>query len=244
MEASFADRFADTLRRGLVEAGITIEEDVQELLLQYAQQVEEGNRKLNLTRITSPEEMAIKHFVDSLACFKLDLTRSEIHCLDVGTGGGFPGIPLAICCPSWKVVLLDSLRKRLNFLDSASENLRLSNVHTLHARAEDAGQDPSYREKFDLVVSRAVARLPVLLELCVPFVKVGGRFIAMKGAGAREEVEESGNALRKLNCTISQILEFELPDDAGERALIVVDKVGSTNPTYPRRAGTPAKNPL
>jgi 16S rRNA (guanine527-N7)-methyltransferase len=151
---------------------------------------------------------------------------------------------LAICRPQWDVVLLDSLRKRLAFLESAMNVLGLNNVSTLHARAEDAARNPAYRDSFDVVVSRAVARLPVLLELCLPFVKVGGVFVAMKGSGVEDEVEESGNALAELNGRVRSTIELSLPAGYGQRALVVVEKTGRTKRMFPRRAGIPAKQPL
>lgn len=236
--------FSTALEEGLAELGIEIAADQQVQLTEFARLVEDGNRLMNLTRITSPAEMAVKHFVDSLSCLLVDPQLSTVRCLDVGTGAGFPGVPLAICRPEWNVVLLDSLRKRLSFLDSAINRLSLRNTTTLHARAEDAGRDKAYREQFDFVVSRAVARLPILLELCVPFVKVGGVFVAMKGAGAMEEVEESGSALEQLNASIETVHNLVLPEGCGQRALVVVKKHGPTKRMFPRRAGTPARQPL
>lgn len=236
--------FREALAAGLADLGLHIPQAQQEKLTQFAALVEEGNRRQNLTRITSPQEMAVKHFVDSLSCLLVKPEETGVRCLDVGTGPGFPGIPLAICRPGWQVVLLDSLRKRLAFLDSAVKELGLQNTDTVHARAEDAGRDSGFRESFDFVVSRAVARLPILLELCLPFVKVGGMFVAMKGAEGKIEVEESGNALSQLGGAVDNIVEFTLPQGFGERMLIVVQKVNPTKQMFPRRAGIPAKQPL
>ena len=152
-----------------------------------------------------------------------------------------PGIPLAICRPEWDLVLLDSLKKKLSFIDQSISSLELVNARTLHARAEDAGQNAEFREQFDVVVSRAVARLPVLLELCIPLLKVGGTFIAMKGAEGIEEVEESGNALKELLSSVDQVFNLELPFQMGQRTLIVIRKDAATDERYPRRAGIPAK---
>ncbi|HHT74091.1 MAG TPA: 16S rRNA (guanine(527)-N(7))-methyltransferase RsmG [Firmicutes bacterium] len=237
-------RFRTALEEGLKELRLSVTEAQADQLARFAALVEEGNRQQNLTRITSPEEMAVKHFVDSLSLFLVDLPHSGARFLDVGTGAGFPGIPLAICRPQWDVVLLDSLRKRLAFLESAMNVLGLNNVSTLHARAEDAARNPAYRDSFDVVVSRAVARLPVLLELCLPFVKVGGVFVAMKGSGVEDEVEESGNALAELNGRVRSTIELSLPAGYGQRALVVVEKTGRTKRMFPRRAGIPAKQPL
>ena len=237
-------RFRTALDEGLKELRLSVTEAQADQLARFAALVEEGNRQQNLTRITSPEEMAVKHFVDSLSLFLVDLPHSGARFLDVGTGAGFPGIPLAICRPQWDVVLLDSLRKRLAFLESAMNVLGLNNVSTLHARAEDAARTPAYRDSFDVVVSRAVARLPVLLELCLPFVKVGGVFVAMKGSGVEDEVEESGNALAELNGRVRSTIELSLPAGYGQRTLVVVEKTGRTKQMFPRRAGIPAKQPL
>ena len=237
-------RFRTALDEGLKELRLSVTEAQADQLARFAALVEEGNRQQNLTRITSPEEMAVKHFVDSLSLFLVDLPHSGARFLDVGTGAGFPGIPLAICRPQWDVVLLDSLRKRLAFLESAMNVLGLNNVSTLHARAEDAARTPAYRDSFDVVVSRAVARLPVLLELCLPFVKVGGVFVAMKGSGVEDEVEESGNALAELNGRVRSTIELSLPAGYGQRTLVVVEKTGRTKRMFPRRAGIPAKQPL
>jgi 16S rRNA (guanine527-N7)-methyltransferase len=237
-------RFRTALEEGLKELRLSVTEAQADQLARFAALVEEGNRQQNLTRITSPEEMAVKHFVDSLSLFLVDLPHSGARFLDVGTGAGFPGIPLAICRPQWDVVLLDSLRKRLAFLESAMNVLGLNNVSTLHARAEDAARNPAYRDSFDVVVSRAVARLPVLLELCLPFVKVGGVFVAMKGSGVEDEVEESGNALAELNGRVRSTIELSLPAGYGQRTLVVVEKTGRTKQMFPRRAGIPAKQPL
>lgn len=226
------------------ELGLPATEAQLKQLTRFAALVEAGNRVQNLTRITSAEEMAVKHFADSLTCLMVDLPARGIRCLDVGTGAGFPGVPLAICRPEWDVVLLDSLQKRLAFLEAAAEELGLRNVATVHARAEDAGRNGAYRERFDLVVSRAVAKLPVLLELCVPLTAVGGVFLAMKGADADAEVEESGNALAALGATIEDVVRLELPAGYGRRALVIVRKERPTKPTFPRRPGIPAKQPL
>lgn len=244
MIGDFAPAFSRALETGLSEWGIEVSKEDQEKLMQFAEMVLDGNQRLNLTRITEPQEMAVKHFVDSLACLLIGLPDGHLRCLDVGTGAGFPGIPLAICRPEWDLVLLDSLKKKLSFIDQSISSLELVNARTLHARAEDAGQNAEFREQFDVVVSRAVARLPVLLELCIPLLKVGGTFIAMKGAEGIEEVEESGNALKELLSSVDQVFNLELPFQMGQRTLIVIRKDAATDERYPRRAGIPAKRPL
>ncbi len=187
--------------------------------------------------------MAIKNVLDSLGVLRLKWPQ-ELHVLDLGTGAGFPGVPLAICRPKWNVVLLDSLRKRLRFLGEASVDLGLSNVTTLHARAEDAGQDKKHRQTYDLVVSRAVAHLPVLLELATPLVKVGGYFVAYKGSEAEVEIEASSRAMESLQVVLEQVFPMNLPLAMGGRNLLVFKKQASTSAAYPRKAGIPNRQPL
>ena len=237
------DRFEETLQAGLEELSLPITKEEIGKMSFFAKSIVITNRSLNLTRILSMEEMAIKHFVDSLSCLLVDLPPN-LKCIDVGTGAGFPGIPLAICRPRWSVVLLDSVRKRLNFLDQVRYDLRLENTSTFHARAEDAGQDKRHREQYDLVVSRAVASLPVLLELCGPLTKVGGRFVAMKGQDGDGEVEISGKASRVLGLEVEERIPFSLPFEMGERRIIVFRKFKNSPNKYPRRSGIPAKQPL
>ena len=235
--------FETTLRDGLKAWNLPCDAKTLAAMGQFSLEIIEVNQGLNLTRIVEPTEMAVKNFLDSLSLLLLQLP-TELNVLDVGTGAGFPGIPLAISRPQWSIVLLDSLRKRLNFLDEASQKLGLDNVVTLHARAEDVGQDAKHRESYDLVVSRAVANLPVLLELCSPLVKVGGRFIAFKSGEARQELTASQVALEKLNMELEQTFDLELPLSMGERTLLVFRKIGETPSVYPRRAGLPSKRPL
>lgn len=235
--------FDQTLRQGLENWNLHLEEEIFTSMGDFAEMIVKANQSLNLTRLVEPEEMAIKNVLDSLSPLALEWP-STLACLDLGTGAGFPGIPLALTNPDWTIVLLDSLRKRLNFLDGVTEALALSNVSTLHARAEDAGRDGKLREQFDLVVSRAVASLPVLLELCTPFVKVGGCFIAFKASGADKELTLSMKAMKELNTKWEQTFSVELPKEMGERNLLVFRKMAKTAPCYPRRAGVPSKQPL
>ncbi|MDI9486200.1 MAG: 16S rRNA (guanine(527)-N(7))-methyltransferase RsmG [Bacillota bacterium] len=238
-----AKRFEQVLLQGLQEWGL--EECAVHLpsFTRFSESVVETNQTLNLTRLIEPEEMAVKNFLDSLGLLCLDWPE-KMRCLDLGTGAGFPGVPLAICRPQWSFVLLDSLRKRLRFIEGALESMGVENVSILHARAEDAGRDQSHRESYDLVVSRAVARLPVLLELATPLVKVGGCFVAYKSNEGREELQESSAAMRKLNVETERVFDLELPLAMGERSLIVFRKLSPTPSAYPRRAGLPNKQPL
>lgn len=235
--------FQSILVQGLAEWELRDLEDHLPGFTHFAQAIIETNRTLNLTRIVESEEMAIKNILDSVGLLRLGWPQ-ELRCLDLGTGAGFPGVPLAMCRPGWTVILLDSLRKRLRFLEDTSENLGLTNVMTLHSRAEDAGQDKQHRETYDLVVSRAVAHLPVLLELATPLVKVGGHFVAYKGGETALEIEASSRAMKQLRVSLEQVFRMDLPFAMGSRNLLVFKKEAPTPPPYPRKAGIPNKQPL
>ncbi len=203
----------------------------------YYAMLADWNTRVNLTAITAPEDVAKKHFLDSLAAAPYLKPNASI--VDVGTGAGFPGLPLLILRPDLKVTLMDSLQKRLVFLEAVCKELKLT-AELVHARAEDAGQNPKYREKFDVALTRAVSALPVLCELTLPLVKVGGTSIAYKGDSA-EELAASKNALSVLHATAERVV---IPADYGARELVILTKTGTTPKQYPRKAGTPAKNPL
>lgn len=237
------EHFRVVLQEGLASWGLSsLSEKLQDMVT-FAELILETNQEVNLTRIVEAEEMAVKNFLDSLSLLQLDWPE-QLRALDLGTGAGFPGVPLAIVRPQWEVVLLDSLRKRLSFLERACAELGVHNTEVLHARAEDAGRAPEHREQYDLVVSRAVAALPVLLELAVPLVKVGGCFAAYKGADARAELEEAKGALKKLKIQVEQVFPLELPHGMGQRSLLIFRKEQPTPARYPRRAGLPQKKPL
>ena len=203
----------------------------------YYAMLADWNTRVNLTAITEPEDVVKKHFLDSLAAAPYLKTTASI--VDVGTGAGFPGLPLLILRPDLRVTLIDSLQKRLVFLEAVLKELKLT-AELAHARAEDAGQNPKYREKFDVALTRAVSALPVLCELTLPLVKVGGRSIAYKGDSA-EELAASKNALSVLHATAERVV---IPADYGARELVILTKNGTTPKQYPRKAGTPAKSPL
>ena len=203
----------------------------------YYAMLADCNTRVNLTAITEPEDVAKKHFLDSLAA--APYLKANAAVADVGTGAGFPGLPLLILRPDLKLTLIDSLQKRLVFLEAVLKELKLS-AELVHARAEDAGQNPKYREKFDVALTRAVSGLPVLCELTLPLVKVGGVSIAYKGDSA-EELSASKNALSVLHATAERVI---VPADYGARELVILTKNGTTPKQYPRKAGTPAKNPL
>jgi len=203
----------------------------------YYAMLADWNTRVNLTAITEPEDVAKKHFLDSLAA--APYLKPSASIVDVGTGAGFPGLPLLIFRPDLKVTLMDSLQKRLVFLEAVCKELKLK-AELVHTRAEDAGQNPKYREKFDVALTRAVSALPVLCELTLPLVKVGGISIAYKGDSA-EELAASGNALSVLHATAERVV---IPADYGARELVILTKNGTTPKQYPRKAGTPSKNPL
>ncbi|KUO77434.1 MAG: 16S rRNA (guanine(527)-N(7))-methyltransferase RsmG [Desulfosporosinus sp. BRH_c37] len=199
------------------------------------------NQRLNLTRITDPHEVILKHFIDSMVLGKL---ISGIKFADIGTGAGFPGLPLKILRPDLDIVLMDSLKKRLDFLDLVINTLNLKGIITVHSRVEDFGRDLRYRGRFDTVSSRAVARLPVLLEYALPVLKVKGLFLAPKGLQFKAELEESRKALQILGGTVEGIEHFSLGEGAEHRAVIRIRKLKETPSKYPRQAGTPTKSPI
>ncbi|QFT91200.1 Ribosomal RNA small subunit methyltransferase G [Bacillus sp. THAF10] len=210
----------------------------------YFRLLVEWNEKMNLTAITKEEEVYLKHFYDSItAAFYVDLTKEQTVC-DVGAGAGFPSIPLKICFPNLHVTIVDSLKKRITFLEHLASELGLTNVQFVHDRAETFGQNPAYREKYDLVTARAVARLSVLSELCLPLVKPGGTFIPMKAAAANEELEKGKKALQILGAKMETIHSFLLPIEESERNILIIQKTKATPKKYPRKPGTPNKQPL
>ncbi|MCQ2359159.1 MAG: 16S rRNA (guanine(527)-N(7))-methyltransferase RsmG [Phascolarctobacterium sp.] len=234
--------FTEILAQKAAEAGLELSEKQLEQFNKYYEMLVETNKVMNLTAITEPEDVAVKHMVDSLLAFDKSFANKTLA--DVGTGAGFPGIPLKIYCPSLKVTLIDSLGKRLKFLENVINELGLENISCEHARAEDAGKNKKFREKFDLVTARAVARLSVLSEYCLPLVKTGGMFIALKGSKYAEEILEGEQALKILGGKILSSEEVKLPGLDDGRAIIKVKKIKPTPAAYPRKAGTPDKQPL
>ena len=219
--------------------------DVQASQLQtYFEMLVEWNKVMNLTGITEFEDVLLKHFIDSAAICKITDMSKVNTVMDVGTGAGFPGMPLKIVFPHLKITLLDSLNKRIQFLNAVIEKLQLENIETIHGRAEDFGRDIEYREQYDLCVSRAVANLSSLSEYCVPFIKVGGRFISYKAGDVDEEVNQAAKAVRTLHCEPAIIEKLVLPESDLSRSFVIIKKKGHLDKKYPRKAGMPTKNPL
>lgn len=208
----------------------------------YMELVLDWNNKINLTAIKNEDEFVLKHFIDSLTV--KDLIKDGSKVIDVGTGAGFPGIPLKIYNDSLNITLLDSLNKRVNFLDLVIKELNLNNISAIHGRAEDIAHLSNYRENFDVAISRAVAQLNVLVEYLLPFIKVGGICICMKGLNASEEIENSKRAIELLGGKIESVNKIFLPESDFERNIVVIKKIKNTNLKYPRKAGMPSKEPL
>lgn len=222
--------------------GIELSDEQLEQFLTYYEMLIEKNKVMNLTTITDFDEVLEKHFEDSLSLIQaVDLEKSQAV-IDLGTGAGFPGIPLKIAFPNIQITLADSLNKRILFLDDVIRELGLVGIDTVHGRAEDLAKNSDYREKFDLCVSRAVANLSTLSEYCLPFVKIGGKFISYKAGECDEEVAASKSSIFLLGGKISDIKKFELGESG--RAFVIIDKVSGTPKKYPRKAGTPSKDPL
>lgn len=228
----------------LAELGITLCDKQKNQFTQYYDLLVEWNSVMNLTSITDYKEVNEKHFLDSLSIVKAIDIQSVNTVMDVGTGAGFPGLPLKIIFPHLRVVLLDSLNKRIKFLDDVVEKLGLEDVETLHGRAEDYAKREIYREQFDLCVSRAVANLSTLSEYCVPFIHIGGYFIPYKSGNIEQELQESKRAIDILGGTVEQVVKFELPGTEIGRSFVKIRKKVSTKKKYPRKAGLPAKEPI
>lgn len=236
--------FTDELKTAAAEYGLNLTESQISGFNRYYELLVEWNKKINLTAITEPKDVAIKHMIDSLSCYGDELFHENASLIDVGTGAGFPGLPLKIFCPSLKLTLLDSLNKRVKFLQLVVDELGLKDVEVIHARSEEAARNRNYREKFDIATARAVARLPIICEYCLPFVKTGGVFIALKGRQYEDETEEARKAIKILGGEIERTVPIKLPEIDDKRAVIYIKKIKSTPKAYPRKAGTPERNPI
>lgn len=230
--------------KDLGELGITFPDSRIEQFLTYYEMLTEWNQVMNLTAITEYEDVMKKHFVDSVSLIKAYDVTNPASVIDIGTGAGFPGLALKIAYPNMEITLLDSLNKRIQFLDAVIERLQLNGICTIHGRAEDFARPNKLREKFDLCVSRAVANLSTLSEYCLPFVKENGYFISYKSEKISEELEAAGRAIPLLGGRVERQVEFQLPGSDIYRNLFVIKKVGTTPKKYPRKAGLPAKEPL
>lgn len=226
------------------EIGIELSILQEQKLNRFYELLIEKNKVMNLTTITEYNEVVLKHFIDSLMIHdKLDMFHVK-HIMDVGTGGGFPGIPLKIMYPEINITLLDSLNKRINFLKEVQKELELEYIECIHGRAEEIAHQPGYREQYDLVVSRAVANLSSLCEFCIPFVKVGGVFVSYKSGDIDEELRNAANAIHTLKAKIGKVVKYQLPGTDIRRSMIIIEKVGHISNKYPRKPGTPLKQPL
>ena len=221
---------------------MNIDEEKAKKFQKYKDLLLEWNNKINLTAITEENEIILKHFIDSCTILKYIEDNQKI--IDIGTGAGFPGIPLKIMNESLKITLVDSLNKRVNFLNEVISELKLENVEGIHSRAEDLGRDNNYREKYDVATSRAVANLSTLLEYLMPFVKVNGICICMKGPNIEEELNEAKKAINELSGKLEGVYNFKLPNSDIERNIIIVRKVDKIKLKYPRKAGMPTKEPI
>lgn len=229
--------------------GIELDDNQLRQFETYMNMVIEKNKVMNLTAITEPEEFSLIHFADSLSLIPAvsaaaPLTKENASVIDVGTGAGFPAIPLKIAFPNMKLTLLDSLNKRVTFLDSVVEELELKKVTTIHARAEEGGRQKNLRDNFDFVLSRAVANLSVLTEYCLPYAKVGGLFISYKSGDIEEELKEAKHAISVLGGKLEDVIHFQLADTDINRSFVLIRKEKATPKAYPRKAGTAKKSPL
>ena len=232
------------LEQGCAQLDISLDDIQKKQFTDFYEFLVEKNKVMNLTGITDFQEVLVKHFLDSLSCVKaLDMKKVK-SMIDVGTGAGFPGVPLKIAFPHLEACLLDSLKKRLNFLEETFRLLDLEDIKAVHGRAEEYARNKDYRESFDLCVSRAVSNLATLAEYCLPYVKKGGYFISYKSGAVKEEARQAEKAVKVLGGKIKDIIYFSLPDSEIQRSLVVIEKTASCPGRYPRKAGTPQKEPI
>ncbi|MDA3846588.1 MAG: 16S rRNA (guanine(527)-N(7))-methyltransferase RsmG [Vallitaleaceae bacterium] len=234
----------DLLVRGLGDMGLIPTQDQTRKFQLFYELLIDRNQSMNLTNITDYDEVMVKHFLDSINVIKAYGLMNTNSILDVGTGAGFPGIPLKIMFPHLSVTLMDALNKRVQFMNEVIDQLDLIKINAIHSRAEILAQDHIFRTAYDLVVSRAVSQLSTLSEYCLPFVKIGGHFIAYKSTDTEEEISEAKNAISLLGGKIQSVSDFKVPESDILRRYVVIKKISDTPPKYPRKAGTPSKKPL
>ena len=234
----------EKFKNGLQQLHIELSEKQMEQFLQYYEMLVEKNKVMNLTAITEFDKVVEKHFLDSVSLTQqLDL-HQPLKVLDLGTGAGFPGIPLKIVFPELEITLMDSLNKRVLFLQDVISSLQLENIEAVHGRAEEAARNKKYRESFDLCVSRAVANISTLSEYCLPFVKIGGSFISYKSSTIEDELKDGKKGIAILGGKVKDVYKFTLPDSKLQRSFVIIEKEKKTPKAYPRKAGTPSKDPL
>lgn len=236
--------FFDILNNACSNEGLPFDEEKFNKFIKYKDLLKEWNERINLTAITDDEAIIKKHFIDSLKIFRFSKLKDSKRIIDIGTGAGFPGIPMKIIMPEIEIVLLDSLNKRVNFLNEVISSLELRGITAIHGRAEDFAREAKYREKFDAVVSRAVANMAVLSELCIPYIKKDGYFVALKGPAVDEEIKDANKAINVLGGSLQETIEVTVEGTDLNHNLVVVKKIKETSKDYPRKAGTAAKKPI
>lgn len=236
--------YFEILKKACEDVEISFNEQKYKMLMDYKELLKEWNEKINLTAITDDEGIVKKHFIDCIKAFKAEEFKMADKIIDVGTGAGFPGLVLAIMREDMEVTLLDSLNKRINFLNQVVSTLGLKNVLTIHSRAEDGARRKDLREIFDIATSRAVANMAVLSELCIPYVKVGGSFIALKGPAIDEEMKDASKAIDTLGGQLDRVIKVEIEDTDLNHNVVIVKKLKNTSKVYPRKAGTINKKPI
>lgn len=236
--------YFDIMSQACKDIGLPFNEDTYNKFNQYKDMIKDWNEKINLTAIVDDEQIFKKHFIDCIKIFKFSPLKEAKNIIDIGTGAGFPGIPIKIMKQELDLILLDSLNKRVNFLNEVVSKIKLNNVETIHGRAEDFSRQPKYREQVDIAVSRAVANLAVLSELCIPYVKVGGYFVAMKGPSVDDEIKDGKRAISILGGKIDDVIKINIEDSDLDHNLVIIEKIKETPKAYPRKAGTASKKPL
>lgn len=237
-------KYFELMKNACDSVEMNFDEDKYNKFITYKNLLQEWNEKINLTAITEDEEVIKKHFIDCIKAFSENQFKEAKTLIDVGTGAGFPGLPIAIMKEDLNITLLDSLNKRVNFLNIVKNSLNLTNVTTIHSRAEDGARNKELREKFDMATSRAVANMAVLSEFCLPYVKVGGYFIALKGPAITDELNDAKNAIGTLGGKLIEVIEVSVEGTDLKHNLVVIKKVKETPKTYPRKAGSITKKPI